>query len=247
MVRKTKTKRKGAMLGMLGGLALRYAVPAAVKYLQSRGKKSKKGSGTKMLGSSKCNCKHGKGVRQLGTRGRGVRRLGTRGKGWWDNVKKAAKFVYNQPEIQQLVKRGKDYGKRKINECIDDPEKCYSNVKSFFGRGHYKKGGSSGKSFGKMNAYTKALAMAKYQEMQDAKNKQEQNKKAMAERKKGFGTKTITVRGYKGKTPPKSASISGVHTMMGPSVLTVSRRAPPRNGAPAMPNSLVRKQARRAY
>ena len=202
MVRKTKTKKKGAMLGMLGGLALRYAVPAAVKYLQSRGKKSKKGSGTKMLGSSKCNCKHGKGVRQLGTRGRGVRRLGTRGKGWWDNVKKAAKFVYNQPEIQQLVKRGKDYGKRKINECIDDPEKCYSNVKSFFGRGHYKK---------------------------------------------GLGTKTITVKGYKGKTPPKSASVSGVHTMMGPSVLTVSRRAPPRSGAPAMPNSLVKRRARRAY
>lgn len=205
MVRKTKTKKKGGFLGMATAAALRYAVPAAVKYLQSRGKKSKKGSGTKMLGSSKCNCKHGKGVRQLGTRGRGVRRLGTRGKGWWDNVKKAAKFVYNQPEIQQLVKRGKEYGKRKINECIDDPQKCYSNVKSFFGKGHYKK---------------------------------------------GSGTKTITVRGYKvlkGKTPSKAASVSGVHTMMGPSVLTVSRRAPPRNGAPAMPNSLVRRQVRRGY
>ena len=54
-------------------------------------------------------------------------------------------------------------------------------------------------------------------------------------------------RGYKGKTPRKTASISGVHTMMGPSVLTVSKRAPPRNGAPSMPNALVKRRARRAY
>ena len=71
-----RTTKKGGFLGLATAAALRYGVPLAVKYLRSRGKKSRKGSGTKMLGSSKCNCKHGKGLYRLG---RGVRRGGKRG------------------------------------------------------------------------------------------------------------------------------------------------------------------------
>lgn len=184
-----RTTKKGGFLGLATAAALRYGVPLAVKYLRSRGKKSRKGKGMKQLGTSKCNCKHGKGMRQLGR--------GKRGGNFWNNIKKAASKLYQTPEVQALVRKGKDYAKRNIKYAITHPVQSYKNVKKFF----------------------------------------------------GDGTKHRTIKvagyGYKGKMPPKAASVSGVHSMAGPALVTMSKRKGPGHHAKPAPNSVVRRQARR--
>ena len=184
-----RTTKKGGFLGLATAAALRYGVPLAVKYLRSRGKKSRKGSGTKMLGSSKSCCKSGRGIRQLGR--------GKRGGNFWKNLKSAAHRLYQTPEVQALVRKGKDYAKRNIKYAITHPVQSYKNVKKFFGDGNKHR--------------------------------------------------TIKVAGYryKGKIPPKSASVSGVHSMAGPALVTMSKRKGPGHHAKPAPNSLVRRQARR--
>ena len=125
MVRR-HTKKKGGFIGLATAAALRYGIPAAVKYLKSRGKKGKaKGGGVKMLGTSKTCCKSGRGMRQLGR--------GKRGGNFWNNIKKAASKLYQTPEVQALVRKGKDYAKRNIRYAITNPVQSYNNVRKFFG------------------------------------------------------------------------------------------------------------------
>ena len=150
MVRR-HTKKKGGLIGLATAAALRYGIPAAVKYLKSRGKKGKaKGGGVKMLGTSKTCCKSGRGVRQLGR--------GKRGGNFWNNIKKAASKLYQTPEVQALVRKGKDYAKRNIRYAITNPVQSYNNVRKFFGKGHGGRRTLRVKGYGRMPKRTASVA-----------------------------------------------------------------------------------------
>lgn len=124
MVRNTRNK-KGGFIGLTSAALARYAIPMAVSYLKSRGKKGKKGKGVKQLGTKCCK---GYGVRRLGT---GHYRGHKGGNIFFDNLKKAATKLWNNPDVQKLVNKGKDYIKRNVRYAITNPEQSYKNVRKF--------------------------------------------------------------------------------------------------------------------
>ena len=132
MVRNTRNK-KGGFIGLTSAALARYAIPMAVSYLKSKGKKGKKGKGVRQFASSTKCCK-GYGVRRLGT---GHYRGHKGGNIFFDNLKKAATKLWNNPDVQKLVNKGKDYIKRNVRYAITNPEQSYKNVRKFItGKGH---------------------------------------------------------------------------------------------------------------
>lgn len=118
-----------ALAGLAGRAAISWAVPKALNYLSK--KRGKKGKGLYNHGSKGPCCKHGKGLYPHGGRGlyphggKGLYLHGKQGKG----IKQVISRISKNPMVQNLIKRGKQYLKSKVNQAIDDPIGTYHKVR----------------------------------------------------------------------------------------------------------------------
>ena len=142
MIRRPKGGFLPAMLaGAVGRAALGYLVPKAMDYVSKKMKGKKRGKGIRLLGSKSKGCglyRHGAGLYPHGGRGlyphggKGIVLHGQKGKG----IKQIITKLKTNPMVQNLIKRGKEYVKSKVNQAIDDPIGTYKSVrKAVTGKG----------------------------------------------------------------------------------------------------------------
>ena len=137
MQRKIRRPKGGFLPAMLAGAvgraALGYLVPKAMDYVSKKMKGKKRGKGIRLLGSKSKGCglyRHGAGLYPHG--GRGLYQHGQKGKG----IKQIITKLKTNPMVQNLIKRGKEYVKSKVNQAIDDPIGTYKAVrKAVTGKG----------------------------------------------------------------------------------------------------------------